>query len=65
MKVLKALIYRKADIQPLVDGSTKTRVRAVDFEMKYIEHPKLLKYTTLGLKDTIISKSVLLSYITT
>lgn len=26
MKILKALIYPKDDIQPLIDGSTRTRV---------------------------------------
>ena len=28
MKVLKALIYAKDDIQPLIDGSSKKRVRS-------------------------------------
>lgn len=36
MKVLKALIYAKDDIQPLIDGSNKTRVCSVTISSTYV-----------------------------
>jgi hypothetical protein len=36
MKVLKALIYAKDDIQPLIDGSSKKRVRSSTISSIYV-----------------------------
>ena len=36
MKVLKALIYSKDDIQPLIDGSSKKRVRSSTISSIYV-----------------------------
>jgi hypothetical protein len=36
MKILKALIYAKDDIQPLIDGSSKKRVRSSSISSSYV-----------------------------
>jgi len=36
MKILKALIYAKDDIQPLIDGSSKKRVRSSTISSSYV-----------------------------
>jgi hypothetical protein len=36
MKVLKALVYAKDDIQPLIDGSSKKRVRSSTISSFYV-----------------------------
>ena len=36
MKILKALIYGKDDIQPLIDGSSKKRVRSSTISSSYV-----------------------------
>ena len=33
MKILKALIYAKDDIQPLIEGSTKTKVGLCSYKL--------------------------------
>jgi len=38
MKVLKALIYAKDDILPLIDGSSKKRVRSSTISSIYVIH---------------------------
>jgi hypothetical protein len=42
MKVLKALIYAKDDIQPLIDGSNKRRVCSFTISSNYICSTKML-----------------------